>query len=147
MLTLCRAELYESILTGKSLDTCRARLNLAVSSLRLAGDATYLPLGLLTRAWLCFCDAQATGDESTERDLDDAWEIASHGPMRLFLADIHLYRARLFAMRSNEERPSHWASPQAELEAAEKLIKDCGYHRRDGELNDAKSRIVKGCMS
>ena len=29
-------------------------------------------------------------------DLDEAWEIAERGPMPLFLADIHLYRARLF---------------------------------------------------
>jgi hypothetical protein len=29
-------------------------------------------------------------------DLDEAWEIAERGPMPLFLADIHLHRARLF---------------------------------------------------
>jgi hypothetical protein len=78
--------------------------------------------------------------------LDEAWEIAERGPMRLFLADIHLYRARLFGTRSaecgvrNEEYP--WESPAADLAAAEKLIDKCGYHRRDEELADAKQAIL-----
>ena len=29
-----------------------------------------------------------------------------------------------------------------DLAAAEKLINDCGYHRRDGELADAKQAIL-----
>jgi len=33
-------------------------------------------------------------------------------------------------------------SPQADLAAAEKLIHDCGYHRRDEELADAKKAIL-----
>ena len=36
------------------------------------------------------------GPESAQADLDEAWEIAERGPMPLLLADIHLYRARLF---------------------------------------------------
>ena len=32
--------------------------------------------------------------------------------------------------------------PQADLAAAEKLINDCGYHRRDQELADAKRAIL-----
>lgn len=36
-----------------------------------------------------------------------------------------------------------WESPQADLEAAEKLINECGYHRRDEELADAK-RAIRG---
>jgi len=40
--------------------------------------------------------------------------------------------------------PTGWRaeSPQADLEAAEKLINDCGYHRRDEELADAKRAIL-----
>ena len=34
------------------------------------------------------------------------------------------------------------ASPQDDLAAAEKLIHDCGYHRRDEELADAKRAIL-----
>ncbi len=33
-------------------------------------------------------------------------------------------------------------SPQDELAAAEKLINDCGYHRRDEELAAAKQAIL-----
>ena len=68
--------------------------------------------------------------------------------MRLFMADIHLYRARLFGVRSaewgvrSEEEKYPWESPEADLAAAEKLINDCGYHRRDEELADAKKAIL-----
>ena len=35
-----------------------------------------------------------------------------------------------------------WESPEANLAAAEKLSNDCGYHRRDEELADAKVAIL-----
>ena len=38
--------------------------------------------------------------------------------------------------------PEGWGSPQADLAAAEKLINECGYHRRDDELADAKGVIL-----
>jgi hypothetical protein len=45
--------------------------------------------------------------------------------MKLHMADIALYRARLF-------------TDQAALEQAAALIKETGYHRRDGELAHAR---------
>jgi hypothetical protein len=113
------------------------------------------PHGLLTRAWRSFAEATehrlhgrqeqaADCDRSAQSDLDEAWEIAERGPMPLFLADIHLHRARLFGIRNAErgmrnEGPAYpWGSPQADLAAAENLINACGYHRRDEELADAK---------
>ena len=36
-----------------------------------------------------------------------------------------------------------WDSPAADLAAAEKLINDCGYHRRDEELADAKAAMFR----
>ena len=54
------------------------------------------------------------------------------------MADIHLYRARLF----HGVKPYPWTSPQEDLAAAEKLINECGYHRRDEELADAKQAIL-----
>jgi hypothetical protein len=75
----------------------------------------------------------------SKEDLDEAWEIAERGPMRLFMADIHLYRARLFFRET--EYP--WESPQADLEAARKLIEQCGYWRRKEELEDAERVILK----
>ena len=84
-----------------------------------------LPRGLLTRAWLQFLQ----GDESGARaDLDEAWEIAERGSMRLHMADVQLTRARLFRDREA-------------LEAAAELIRECGYHRRDGELEDAREMM------
>jgi hypothetical protein len=74
-----------------------------------------------------------------QSDLDEAWEIAERGPMKLYMADIHLYRARLFF----REKKYPWESPPADLAAAEKLINECGYHRRDEELADAKKAILK----
>ena len=59
-------------------------------------------------------------------DLDEAWQIASRGDMRLHMADIHLHRARLF--RDKEE-----------LKKARDLIEHCGYWRRKEELEDAEA--------
>jgi len=42
----------------------------------------------------------------------------------------------------NEEAKYPRESPAADLAAAEKLINDCGYHRRDQELADAKQAIL-----
>jgi hypothetical protein len=98
------------------------------------------PPALLTRAWLRFLTGARTGPESAQEDLDEARKIAERGPMKLFLANIHLSRARLFGMKK-EETVYPWKSPQDDLAAAEQLIRTCGYHRRDEELADAKRSI------
>ena len=48
--------------------------------------------------------------------------------MKLYLADVHLHRARLFDDRTA-------------LAAARKLIDETGYERRRGELDDAQCRF------
>jgi hypothetical protein len=127
-----------AILEQSAIQNSQSEIDAAVSGLRHAGQQQYLPLALLTRAWLRSLTGARTGLESAQSDLDEAWEIAERGPMKLFLADIHLYRARLFF-----REPSYpWQSPQDDLAVAEKLINDCGYHRRDGELADAKQAIL-----
>ncbi|MDQ6867315.1 MAG: hypothetical protein M3178_02485 [Pseudomonadota bacterium] len=106
-LTLGRAALYAAILEGISLDQldpCRESLQLAVAGLRRAGQQDFLPLGLLTRAWLRFLTGARTGLESAQSDLDEAFEIAEGGPMPVFMADIHLHRARLFGL--SKDRPA-----------------------------------------
>ena len=55
--------------------------------------------------------------------MDEAGEIAARGPMPLFLADIHLYRAMLF-----HDKPSRTA--------ARRLRDRHGYGRRPPELED-----------
>ena len=168
-LTLGRAALYEAILGQSEISSSESEIEQAVSGLRRAGTTHHIPRGLLTRAWQRFLTGVLTGPESAQRDLDEAWEIAARGPMKLHMADVLLYRARLFGVaekgRQGEgERgrrgeadsenfclsppllvspsPYPWDSPEADLAAAEKLINDCGYHRRDEELADAKLAIL-----
>ena len=119
-LTIARVELFRALLFHSPLATCFQPISEAVDGLRAAGRTDYLPRGLLARAWARF----AAGDESGCReDLDEAWEIAERGPMKLHMADIQLYRARFFH------------DPEA-LQAAAALIEETGYHRRDEELAD-----------
>ena len=164
-LTLGRAALYAAILESRSrresaqtssaseldqrgLTSAATELDAAVAGLRRSGDQDVVPHALLTRAWLWFLTGARTGPESAQADLDEAWEIAERGPMRLFLADVLLSRARLFGMKKeecrmqNEKTPYPWKLPQDDLAAAEKLIEACGYHRRDDELADAKQAIL-----
>ncbi len=138
-----------------ALQSARRELDVAVAAFRRAGTQHLIPHGLLTRAWCSVAEASAhtLGGDAQEaarlfsraqEDLDEAWEIAERGPMKLFMADIHLYRARLFGRPNDEGRMTKypWESPAADLAAAEKLINDCGYHRRDQELADAKAVIL-----
>jgi hypothetical protein len=139
-LTMGRAALYAAILEAASTDfrVAHSELDAAVTGLRRAGTQDYLPCGLLTRARLRFLEGQRTGPGSAQEDLDEAWEIAERGPMKLHMADIHLHRARLFF----HEAHYPWESPQSDLATAEKLINSCGYHRRDEELANAKRAIL-----
>jgi hypothetical protein len=147
-LTLGRAALYAAILEHSDVRLLTSLIDTAVSGLRRASYQDELPKALLTRAWLRSLTGARTGPDSAQSDLDEAWEIAERGPMRLYMADIHLYRARLFGLRIAdfglriEEGKYPWESPEADLKAAEKLINDCGYHRRDEELADAKKAIL-----
>lgn len=133
-LTLTRATFFGAILSGSSPVTCQSSLDKSVSDLRAAGHIVNLPLGLLTRAWFRRLNGTATGPDSAQADLDEAWEIAERGPMPLFLADIHLHRARLFFRVD----PYPWASPQHDLAEARRLIEKHGYGRRLPELENAE---------
>jgi hypothetical protein len=156
-LTLGRAALYGAILESRSgqrepaqsssspasaesqrgFATAATELDHAVSGLRRAGQQDDLPRGPLTRAWLRSLTGARTGPESAQSDLDEAWEIAERGPMPLFLADIHLYRARLFF----REATYPWESPQHDLAEARRLIFKHGYLRRKEELEDAEAAL------
>ena len=139
-LTLGRAALYGAILEGSSLDPCYAPLQHAADGLRRSGNMDDLPRGLLTRAWLRSLEGRRSGPESAQSDLDEAWEIAERGPMKLYMADIHLHRARLFF----REAQYPWGSPATDLAAARELIQKCGYGRRKEELEDAERAIGGG---
>ena len=125
-LTLGRAGLYRAILEGGSFANQKSeyhsQVEAAVAGLRRAGQQQYVPLGLLTRAWLRYLEKDADG---VRADLDEAFEIAERGPMPLYMADIHLDRARLFR-------------DTAELKKARAMIEQCGYGRRNEELEAAE---------
>lgn len=141
-LTLARALLYTAVFNrslgrpGTYISKIVSLVTSAVTGLRRAGDATHIPRGLLTRAWLhCLTRNSA----AAAADLDDAWDIAERGPMPLHMADIHLHRARLFFRKKYYP----WTSPTDDIVLAEALINECGYHRRDRELTDAKRVIIE----
>ncbi len=148
-LSLGRAALYSAILekselrkaSRSSAETAggRSDIDQAMHGLRRAGSQDYVPLGLLTRAWLRSLTGARRGSESAQSDLDDAWEIAERGPMPLFMADIHLHRARLFGRKTELKTQLYpWESPQHDLAEARRLIEKHGYWRRKEELEDAE---------
>jgi hypothetical protein len=97
-------------------------VTVAVNRLGTAGTIHYLPKGLLTAVLYHF----VRGDSASARmALDQAQQIAERGPMPLYLADVHLHRARLFRDRT-------------ELAKARALIEKHGYWRRKEELEDAE---------
>jgi hypothetical protein len=128
-----------------ALQAATTEIDAALSGLRRAGQQHLLVVGLLTRAWQRSLTGVRTGPESAQSDLDEAWEIAARGPMPLFLADIHLHRARLFGsgvsdLGSGEKYP--WESPQRDFAEARRLIEQHGYLRRLPELEAAEATIV-----
>ena len=92
------------------------------------------PLCIRFRALPRFLEGDADGARA---DLDEAWQMAERGPMRLYMSDIHLHRARLFF----RVKPYPWTSPQTDLAAARQLIESCGYWRRKEELAGAEEAV------
>ena len=100
-----------------------ARLDRAILRLRGSGYQDELSRGLIIRA-----DFHTTvGDRAAaESDLDEAWQIAQRGPMRLHMTDIHLARVRL-------------SGNVGELKAARTVMEQCGYWSRKDELEKAET--------
>jgi hypothetical protein len=134
----------------------------AVSALRYAATIDQLPRGLHARA--SFCRGIGNWDGAA-RDLDEIEEIAEPGPMRLFLCDMALERARLalaqieaFAPLNGmleKDHPPKPVVPSAEesaklkeeaakqIKIADDYIQTCGYHRRDEELTELQA-VLRG---
>jgi hypothetical protein len=134
-LTLARAALYKAILLGE-LPTGGESLRDAVGYLRRGGQQQHVPRALLTHS--LFHATTGNFDDARE-NLDEAFEIAERGPMRLHLADIHLRRPRLFGLMGDRPEKYPWVSPRDDLDKAKKLINECGYGRRREELADAEA--------
>jgi len=126
-LTLARVALYRALLEPvrpSSFDPRHATA--ALDGLRKAGQLNYLPRALLTAA----LHAHLRGDAAAaSRALAEAQQIAERGPMPLFLADVHLHRARLFRDKT-------------ELAKARTLIGKHHYGRRKKELEDAEAAAL-----
>jgi hypothetical protein len=137
-LTLACAALYQAILSGRKPDGDLLRE--AADVMRRAGSQDNLPRALLTRALF---RAVTGGFDGAREDLDEAYEVAERGPMRLFLADTHLHRARLFGLMAGRPAAYPWTSPRADLDAAARLIDECGYGRRREELADAEAAYAR----
>jgi tetratricopeptide (TPR) repeat protein len=99
----------------------------AVNGLRNAGAIHHLPKGLLAAALYHFVRGEP---DAARARLDEAQQIAERGPMPLYLADVHLHRARFFRDRG-------------ELAKAAKLIRDLGYGRRYEDLADAEAALAR----
>jgi hypothetical protein len=117
----------------------------------------YFPLGLLARAAF----RRSVGDwDGAARDLDEVEEIAEPGPMRLYLCDVALERARLAFARIEafaplngliDDGPPPPVPPATDetvklaqeardnLATARDLITRCGYHKRDEELAELEA--------
>ncbi len=126
--------------------------------LRARWHAEYIPRGLLARAAFRL----QVGDwEGAARDLDEVAEIAEPGPMRLFLCDMALERARLAFARleafaplngilekDNPPKPTFLndneivelkREAEGQLKIAADYIDTCGYHRRDKEFAELQA--------
>jgi hypothetical protein len=110
-----------------------ADINSAVEKLRTTGRQDFICGGLLTRSTLRWEMKMDDYLARAQSDLDEAWQIAERGSMRLYMADIWLHRGRLFR-------------DKAALAKAREIINKCGYHRRDGELADAEADFANLSM-
>jgi hypothetical protein len=126
-LTLARVALYRAVLEAAPVSAYQnPHLPAALDGLRKAGTLHHTPKALLTAA----LHQHVLGDAGAARHhLDEAQQIAERGPMPLFLADVHLHRARRFRDRN-------------ELAKARALITNHGYGRRHEELAAAEEAAM-----
>ncbi|NQT12891.1 MAG: hypothetical protein HQ582_09080, partial [Planctomycetes bacterium] len=112
----------------EAVNQARSHAQAAVDTLRQAGHQDELPRGLLTRAEV----HRFTADPDAARcDLAEAMAIATRDPaghMKLHETDCYLGFARL---ELDAKKPG---LAREHLAAAEALIRETGYHRRDADL-------------
>ena len=128
-LTFGRASLFHSLVLAASMSVVaklQSEIATSIARFREGNRKDSLPLALLTAA---FCAGTLAGQtDEARRYLAEAQQIAERGPMPLYLADVHLHRARLFRNK-------------AELAKARTLIEKHGYWRRKDELEDAEAAL------
>jgi hypothetical protein len=140
----------------------RTHLDEAIDRLRSAATLKNIARGLLARAAF----RRSIGDwHGGARDLDEVEEIAEPGPMRLYLCDMALERARLafakieaFAplngmlekdnpqkpiVPGDEENIELNGEAEKQIRIAADYIEKCSYHLRDEELAELQA-VLRG---
>jgi hypothetical protein len=101
-----------------------------------------LPLGLLARAEF---HRIAGALDKAQRNLDEAFSIATRGGMRLFEADCHLEYARWYLAMASAGRdvPAErlYDDARKHLAIAKKMIEEMGYHWRDQEVKELEAQL------
>jgi tetratricopeptide (TPR) repeat protein len=143
--TLFRIRMYsERVAPLQNPFTC---FNRVIDNLRLAGYQDYIPLGLLARAEYY----RVTDDlVKAQKDLDEAFTIATRGGMGLHLADCHLEFARLQVAKLKglnvqtfqpDNLPTELVEARKHLVTAKEMINKMGYHRRDKEVEELEEQL------
>jgi len=136
-LSLGRAHLLQSQQTSEVSKTSEVShaltyLNRAVDGLRQAGTQHHIPRGLLARAE--YYRVKGALDKA-QKDLDEAFTVATRGGMGLHLADCHLVYARLYLAKGEKEKArERW-------QIAKDSIEKMGYHRRDKEVQELEMSL------
>lgn len=137
-LILGRALLLEAILRNlppNVLAQADDHLHRAANGLRHTGEQTWITLGLVARAQLRRVQEHF---QDSQKDLDEADQIASRGPMPLRQSDILLERTRLHHAQGNLEQAGRTFS------RAQSLIEKVGYGRRALELEALRKEVLEG---
>ena len=138
-------------------------LDQVVSSLIKAGHIEFLPHGLLTRTtYYTKTRNFKTKHQAAWQDLDETFEIATFGDMKLYLCDYHLEASRNIAtqliefdkgdiktfvaidngLESQPTRDEMVKRLDEHFETAKKMIDELPYHFRDNVLEEV--RVLKG---
>jgi exonuclease VII small subunit len=84
--------------------------------------------------------------DKAQRDLDEAFSIATRGGMGLHLADCHLEYARWYLAMASAARdvPAErlYDDARKHLAIAKKMIEEMGYHRRDQDVKELEGRLA-----
>jgi tetratricopeptide (TPR) repeat protein len=120
-------------------------LNQSVYVLRAAGEQSFFPFALLSRAAYYRHTQQFT---LAHEDLAEVLDIAEPSGMRLHLTDFHLESARLALAEfpvDSAHPASGLATAESHIERAKKLIQDTGYNRRLPELDALQAQLKSVC--
>jgi tetratricopeptide (TPR) repeat protein len=160
-LAFSKLSLHQLVDARRDIRAATTCLNEAVDRLGAAGSSHFIPPAMLARATF----RRSIGDwDGAGRDLDEVEEVAEPGPMKLFLCDLALERARLafakieaFAPLNDfiDDAPPKPPPPNdveaaslkekaaKQLAVAADYIRTCGYHRRDEELAELEA-VLRG---